>query len=225
MLDELGPAFAAHTHPADATPSPPWQPVSALLDASGDAWRTRTADVRAALERMAGGPVEERVAFATAHLGVVARILAPAFALAVVSSAVVPPDVWWQPAPGGMVPVSFAPPEPAAPGSLVDAVAGSVVPLVVDLTAAAAPTCPIAPAILLDNSASALNSSVTMLAAARPALAGRAADLADALLRRPPWTRAAPRVGAGFRRNSCCLIYRLSPGPPGPVCGDCVLRR
>ncbi|WP_035855399.1 (2Fe-2S)-binding protein [Cryptosporangium arvum] len=224
-LDELGPAFAVHTHAAGAPPPAPWQPVSTLLDASGDAWRARTAAVRRALEGMAGRPVEERVAFATAHLGVVARVLAPAFALAVVSSAVPPPDVWWRPVPGGMVPVSFGSPvTPVAPGSLVDAFADSVVPLVAGLTEAAAGTNPVAPAILRDNSASALNSSVTMLAAARPALAGRAARLADALLRRPPWSIAAPDVGAGFRRNSCCLIYRLDPGPPRPVCGDCVLR-
>ncbi|MFG1922587.1 (2Fe-2S)-binding protein [Cryptosporangium sp. NPDC048952] len=198
-------------------PAAPWRPVTELLDPAGRAWRARTAAVREAL----GGAVEERVAFSTAHLGVVARVLAPAFALAVTSSAVPSADIWWQPVLGGMVPLSFAASVTRVPAAgLLDAFTDSVVPLVVGMTSAAATTCPIAPAILWDNSASALNSSVTMLG---PAYADRAVPFANALLRRAPWGIPAPDVGDGFRRGSCCLIYRVSPGPPRPVCGDCVL--
>ena len=32
------------------------------------------------------------------------------------------------------------------------------------------------------------------------------------------------RAGPGFRRRSCCLIYRVFGRPQG-LCGDCVLRR
>ena len=39
-----------------------------------------------------------------------------------------------------------------------------------------------------------------------------------------PWLRDERHPpGPAFRRSSCCLFYRLAPGDPSAVCGDCVL--
>lgn len=226
-LRALGPAFAVDAHAAEAVPVAPWRPFGELL--AEPAWEARTDAVRRALAGMAGRPAEDvevRVALATAHLGVVARVLAPAFALAVLGTALpAAGDLWWQPVLGGPPPLSFPATLTRLPaGDAADAFTDRIVNgLVVGLTEAAARVCRIAPAILRDNGASAINSSAGMLAAARPELGDRAVRFADELLRQRPWRLAAPSVGAGFRRGSCCLIYRVGPGPPRAVCGDCVL--
>ena len=83
----------------------------------------------------------------------------------------------------------------------------------------------VSPRVLWGNVASAVNGAATMIAAARPDLAGRAAEAAAAMLRYPPL--AGTYQGhplRGFRRRNCCLIYRLSPERPA-YCGDCVLGR
>jgi hypothetical protein len=64
-----------------------------------------------------------------------------------------------------------------------------------------------------------------MIAAARPDLAGGAAEAAAALLGHPDLAGTYQgRPLHGFRRRNCCLIYRLSPERPA-YCGDCVLGR
>jgi ferric iron reductase protein FhuF len=79
--------------------------------------------------------------------------------------------------------------------------------------------------ILWGNAASAVHGAATVLAANRPDRAAPARQLAALLLARPPlrgtgtWT-----ADGGFRRRSCCLIYRAAAAPEA-ICGDCVLRR
>lgn len=236
-LGALGPAFAAGTHRPGARPEPPWRPFAELLDTP--AWHARTVAVRAALASMAQRPADEieaRVALATAHLGVVARVLAPAFALAVTSGEVLAPGgtpapgdvpgpggIWWQPLLGGPPPLSLPDAVVGVPaGELAAAFGASVGGLVAGVTDAAARVTRLSPVILRDNGASAINSAAGMLAAARPDLADHAAGLASGILRQPPW-ELSTAVGARFRRESCCLIYRAGSGPPRPVCGDCVL--
>ena len=83
----------------------------------------------------------------------------------------------------------------------------------------------VSPRVLWGNVASAVNGAATMIAAARPDLAGPAAEAAAAMLAHPALTGTYQgRPGAAFRRRNCCLIYRLSPGRPA-YCGDCVLGR
>ncbi len=81
----------------------------------------------------------------------------------------------------------------------------------------------VSPIVLQGNIASAVNAAAAMIAAARPGLATQAAAVRDALLSTPElagtWTSSA----AGFRRRSCCLIYRAAPAATAAVCGDCVL--
>jgi hypothetical protein len=81
----------------------------------------------------------------------------------------------------------------------------------------------VSPIVLHGNIASAVNAAAFMIATARPGLATRAAAIRSALLSVPDlagtWTSSA----AGFRRRSCCLIYRAAPAATSAVCGDCIL--
>lgn len=77
----------------------------------------------------------------------------------------------------------------------------------------------LAPGLLYGNIASALTGTARMLLAARPDLRDTIARTTGELL------DTGALVGAGqisdnlgFRRNSCCLYYRL---PGGGKCGDC----
>jgi ferric iron reductase protein FhuF len=81
--------------------------------------------------------------------------------------------------------------------------------------------------ILWGNAASAVNGAATMIGVARPDLAARAVTAADSLLDLPPLRGSGVRGPDGrFRRRSCCLIYRASPGAGrAAVCADCVLAR
>jgi ferric iron reductase protein FhuF len=86
----------------------------------------------------------------------------------------------------------------------------------------------VAPRLLWGNAASALVGALTVIVMARPELRPAAAGVASTLLE----TGALAGTGAlfvmnnefKFRRNSCCLYYRL-PGKNGALCGDCSLRQ
>lgn len=186
--------------------------------------RDRAGLVRRALAARAGCPVpgvELRVAASVTHLGVVARIIAPALAAQAVRY---PLDMrltglWWQDTPGGPVPLSV--PGPAAgitagPGPLLDEV---VTPITVTTAALAL----VSPRVLWGNVASAVNGAARQVAAARPDLAAAAWTTAAAFFRDPRLKTEHRPPGPSFRRSSCCLIYRLAAGKDGPVCGDCVL--
>jgi ferric iron reductase protein FhuF len=77
--------------------------------------------------------------------------------------------------------------------------------------------------VLWGNVASAVNSAAVQVAAGRPDLSDRAWAVAAAFLASPRLAREAQRPGPAFRRSSCCLIYKIAPGPTSGVCGDCVL--
>jgi ferric iron reductase protein FhuF len=86
----------------------------------------------------------------------------------------------------------------------------------------------VAPGLLWGNAASALVGALTVIVMARPELRPAAAGVASTLLE----TGALAGTGAlfvlnndlKFKRNSCCLYYRL-PGEHKSLCGDCSLRR
>lgn len=118
-LSGLGDFFAAATHRPGSPVRLPWRSMAEL---TGDppVLRERVAAVRAALAAAGGrGPeeVESRVAASVTHLGVVARVLSPYLALAVVAGRVPDhrlrlADLRWQPVLGGPYPLSL----PAGPG-------------------------------------------------------------------------------------------------------------
>jgi hypothetical protein len=231
-LAQLGPYFAVSVHlPGQPRPSP-WRPLSTLLDSPEDL-EQRIAEVRAALA--AGRPpdaVEFRVAASVTHLGVAARLISPALGTAVLLGRVLrmdPAEVRWQPVLGGPLPLSLPASALAGPGDrpgpgqlaseLRQELLGGPVRALTGLTAAMS----VSPIVLHGNIASAVNAAASMITTARPGLATRAATIRSALLSAPElagtWTQSAE----GFRRRSCCLIYRAAPAPTSAVCGDCIL--
>jgi hypothetical protein len=214
-VSALGPFFAVETHPVHAGPSAPWQPFSSLIEGPG--LRERVLATRAALAAGAAGEVELRVAASVTQLGLAARLLSPVLAAAVLAGVdldVDPGRVWWQPVLGGPVPLSL----PLAVGG-AEPLSGPIAAL----TAATQGICAVSPTVLWGNVASAVNGATTMIVAGRPELTATARAHAAGVLRRPPLNVADPRVGPGFRRTSCCLIYRVNPGRAAAVCGDCIL--
>ena len=236
LLAQLGPYFAVSAHPPGQSLPAPWRPLSSLLD-SPDDLRQRIADVRCALaaDRPADA-VEFRVAASVTHLGVAARLISPVLGTAVLLGRVPrmdPAQVHWQPVLGGPLPLSLPASalagrghqagegQPGA-GQLASELRQSLlqgpVRALTEVTAAMS----VSPIVLQGNIASAVNAAAAMIASARPELAGQAATLRNGLLNAPELARTWTGSAAGFRRRSCCLIYRAAPATPA-VCGDCVL--
>ena len=201
-----------------------------MLDSPEDL-RQRIAEVRAALA--AGRPpeaVEFRVAASVTHLGVAARLISPALGTAVLLGRVPrmdPAEVAWQPVLGGPLPLSLPasalaghrdPPGGQLASELRQNLLHGPVRVLTEVTAAMS----VSPIVLHGNIASAVNAAAAMIATARPGLAAQAAAIRRALLGAPElagtWTSGAE----GFRRRSCCLIYRAAPATSA-VCGDCIL--
>ena len=88
------------------------------------------------------------------------------------------------------------------------------------LVAAIGDITSVAEGLLWGNAASALVGALTVLAGARPAGAGTGGRLVAELLDLPPLRGTGTLGPRGFRRNSCCLYYRV---PGGGLCGDCAL--
>ena len=176
--------------------------------------------------------MEFRVAASLTHLGVAARLISPALGMAVLLGRVPrmdPAEVYWQPVLGGPFPLSLPasalagygdqPGTGQLAGELRRSVLNGPVRALTGVTAAMS----VSPIVLQGNIASAVNAAAAMIARARPDLASQAATVRSALLSAPElagtWTSSA----AGFRRRSCCLIYRAAPSATAAVCGDCIL--
>ena len=231
-LARLGPYFAVSMHPPGQSLPASWRPLSTLLDSPQDL-RQRIAEVRSALA--AGRPpdtVEFRVAASVTHLGVAARLISPTLGMAVLSGRAPrmdPAEVHWQPVLGGPLPLSLPASALAGPGprpgagQLASELRHSLLNGPVRALTAVTAAMSVSPVVLQGNIASAINAAAAMIATARPGLATQAATIRDALLSTPElagtWTSGA----AGFRRRSCCLIYRAGPAAIPAVCGDCIL--
>jgi Ferric iron reductase FhuF-like transporter/FhuF 2Fe-2S C-terminal domain len=245
-LTAFGPFFPVGSHPPGALPPPPWRPLSELFSPSGPL-ADRVAATRAALASRAGVPVdalEPRVAASTVHLGLAARLAAPALGAAVLGC---PLDLradglWWQEASGGPVPLSV----PVACGRHRDQAAGVsghpppgaggqepgpaewdrrlVDEVLAPMTAAVTRLVPVSGRVLWGNIASAVNTAAAQVARQRPDLAAGAWQAAARLFASPRLAGERNPPGPAFRRSSCCLFYRLAPGDRSAVCGDCVLR-
>ena len=225
QLAALGPFFALHTHHRDQPASTPWQELRTLVE-DPDVLRERVDGVRghlAAAGAQRPADVELRVAASVTQLGLTARLVSPALAVAVLSGSWPRPALAlarWQPVPGGAFPLSFDA-AAFAPGTPEDLLEGPVRDLVL-----ATAELSVSPKVLWGNVASAVNGAATVLAGARPDLAAAARAAATLLLASPALRGAAEPPGTGrFRRRSCCLIYRAAPGRAGALCGDCVLTR
>lgn len=208
----LGAALAFAEHARGESPSPPWQPLASRLGEA--ALRARIEHVRNSLPSPTGELAEPRVAASTEHLGLAARLVsahicARALGLSVDLTA---SEIWWQQEPGTLLQLSVArtaaPRNPLRDGAIEQ------------LTATVQQLYGVSPHVLWGNVGSAANSTVTLLRASRPDLVAAARGAADELLQDPRVDGGTLRAGPGFRRRSCCLIYRAGVG----MCGDCVLR-
>jgi hypothetical protein len=237
-LARFGPFFAVTTHTGSL--GPPWRTMSDLVtDATPLA--ARVAQVRAALAASAGrDDIEHRVAASVAHLGLTARLVAPALGLAVLGD----PDpeidltaVYWQDQLGGPFPLSLPesvlrsdPPgsaparsDTASPDVCLRAFLDGPV---LELVKATRTAVPLAPHVLWGNVASAIHSAGQLVRASHPELGARAVGIVDGALAHPLLRAEHDQLDGRFRRRSCCLIYRISG--PGPIssrslCGDCAL--
>ncbi|MFJ8471262.1 (2Fe-2S)-binding protein [Kitasatospora sp. NPDC094011] len=228
----LGPFFAFEAHGADG-PVEPWRSMAELLDRPG-ALAERVAGSRGHLAAAGGQPfeaVELRVAASVTQLGLVARVLSPAFGVAVLDGALFGyglREARWQPTPGGLFPLSLparAPVPAAEPAVLAERFAAEVLDGPVRELTEAFAEFGVPPRIRWGNVASAVNGAAGGVVRASPQLGVRARELAARLIDLPP-LRGAGTVaadGTGFRRRSCCLIYRAAPDRAGGLCGDCVL--
>lgn len=182
--------------------------MSELVD-DPDALAARVQKVRSAL--MGNGEPETRVAASVAHLGLVARLIAPMIGAAALGEPVSwsLADLAWQDQLGGPYPLAVSAADTPGPPA-VEAITGAFGPFGVS------------PKVLWGNVGSAANSAAQQVGRVRPDLAELARQAADAVLSDPRVDGGALRSGPAFRRSSCCLIYQLA-GDRAACCGDCVL--
>lgn len=221
-IAELGPQFRFELSDSAAVDGPgtAWRSISVLLDGS-DALGERYEQVRTVLSSMARAPVSFRVAASTGLLGLSARLLSPAFGAALLGRTIDLTAARWQPSPGGPLPLSFSVSAiSTAPTQHSDALLAGPITQLTQRTEAMS----LSPQVLWGNVASAVNGVVTVISSARPDLAAAAISRGAELLTHPRLRDAfAGSPGAGFRRRSCCLIYRIAPPGSRNYCDDCVL--
>lgn len=208
-LARFGPFFGLGTH---AVVSGPWRPMTDLVD-DPKVLAARINRVRQALSASAGGrAVDARVAASVTHLGLVARLVAPMIGAAALGRPVSWSlgDLAWRDELGGPYPLSVSA-RPVGGPAAVDALTDAGVRFGVSRK------------VLWGNVGSAVNSAAMQVRGARPELADAAQAAADGWLADPRIDGGMLRSGPGFRRTSCCLIYRL--GDRSTCCGDCVLTR
>lgn len=237
-LAAFGPFFAVQTHTLGSIPREPWHAMNELVEDPG-VLIDRVTAVRARLAAAGGqapDAVELRVAASVMHLGLVARLVSPALAVAVTSGNLLEVDLAstrWQRVLGRAFPLSLPrdtgtdtvghDPNPE-PQRLACLLASRVLDGPVRDLVEATRSLSVSRQVLWGNVASAVNGAASMIATSQPAWADRSRVIASLLLDQPPLRGTSiTSAGGGFRRRSCCLIYRAAPNADGTVCGDCVL--
>jgi hypothetical protein len=238
-LAALGPFFAVDVHPAFSAVAAPWHAMSELVDDPA-VLRNRARAVRAhlaAAAEKASEAVPLRVGASVTHLGLVARLVSPALAVAVATGEVLNLDLRctrWQPSLGAFpLSVQILTPmetgsglrgQPREPDQLAAVLASMVIDGPVRELVTATRSLSVSPRVLWGNVASAVNGAASVIATTRPSWAPRARALGSLLLDQAPLRGTSTRTPDGqFRRRSCCLIYRAARHPIDPVCGDCIL--
>lgn len=216
------------------TGAPPHAPLPTLAQAyAGPAAGPHPDPLAIRVRRVAHGirAPEPRVAASIAHQALAARLWSAALGCAALYGRV--PDLdphllHWDPTAGApddlwLTEVRARPGDTDTVADLV--LHGHLEPLAAALRARHR----LAPGLLRGNAASALASAGRLLEQwardnSRTDAADRARELTAHLLAHPLLDRAGTltETGPGFRRNSCCLYYRV---PGGGVCGDCCFPR
>jgi FhuF 2Fe-2S C-terminal domain len=193
--------------------------------------------VRSSLAVAAGRPpaaIDFRAAASVAQLGLCARLIAPALGAAALGHplSIDMMSTRWVPGLGGPFRLSLpdtaftAPSWQDSPASAPDVLAPLLrlldgpIRSLVGLTASLG----VSRRLLWGNVSSAINGAAVMLTAARPGFARESAAISSGVLRFPELIssyRGQPVIS--FRRQTCCLIYRVAKDAP-EYCGDCILR-
>jgi hypothetical protein len=213
LADDLagfGPFFVVAVHDSVVDP---WQSMGLLVEDPA-LLAARVDRVRAALAASGGRDPEQvdlKVAASIAHLGLVARVLAPTIGARALgwSAAWSLDDLAWQDQLGGPYPLSVA--SDLTPGEAA-----------VDAVTEAFGRFDVSRKVLWGNVGSAANSAAQQISRAYPELSPGARAAADEILVDPRIDGGALQSGPAFRRRSCCLIYQLA-GDRSACCGDCVL--
>jgi hypothetical protein len=201
-------------------------PFFTLGSGSGERPLADPEPVRDRIERVRGAlRCAERVAASLAFQGFAAQLASAPYAAAVVHGAVPalgPATVRWTRAgDGGWTPRTDG---TAVVG--VDELPALLDGLLAPLVGAVRAQVPVAERLLWGNAASTVAAAKRLLVVQRPGAAGRAAEVAEAVLAHGPFAGAGellpprdPDLVWTFRRRSCCLYYRV---PGGGLCDDCV---
>ena len=235
-LAAFGPFFAVDTHVPGSVPPEPWHSMNELVK-NPNALTDRIDAVRAGLaaaSKQSPETVEFRVAASVTHLGLIARLISPALALAITTGELLKVDLEntrWQPMLGGAFPLSVplcthtinydtkSKPERIADYLAIRVLNGPVRDLV-----QATRSLSVSPHTLWGNVASVVNTATSMIEICQPSLARRSRAIVTSLLSQSPLHHTSiPTTNGTFRRRSCCLIYRVTPIPTTAVCGDCIL--
>jgi ferric iron reductase protein FhuF len=196
----------------------------------------RIGSVRAALARRGGRRADEielRVAASVLHLGLVARLIAPALAALADQHRLDMRlgELWWQDTLGGPVPLSVPVGDDPGRGENRGENRGRsaeqychrlVEDVIAPVTSTLAGLVPVSRRVLWGNVASAVNSAARQVTAQRADPGSPAWTIAAAFLSSPWLARERQPPGPGFRRSSCCLIYRIAADRAGGICGDCI---
>jgi hypothetical protein len=232
-----GPFFVLDTDPptgpATGSPAPAWRRFTALTEEPAVLGQRVDAVARAVADR-AGievDRVDRRSAASLTHLGLTARLVCPPLGAALLGGMLLDLDasrLWWRDVLG---PVPLALPEPTgrpigsadvatAAAALASDLSDGPVAALVEAVAAVG----VSRKILWGNVASAVAGARAGLVAAAPEHAPRIRATVEGLLAMGAFAGAGafsgPAAARRFRRNSCCLYYRV---PGGGYCGDCVL--
>ncbi|MEV7188472.1 (2Fe-2S)-binding protein [Kitasatospora sp. NPDC093102] len=217
-LGAVGPYFALDTSPAGRPPAG-FRPLAELYGTGPDA--PLAARLRVVARRLGTG--EPRVAASILHLGLAARFWSVGLGSAVLLGTVPTLEHAWMRIPDQGPLDLWTPPEPARPaaGTLADQLHDVVLLGWLErLATAVRAVAPLSPRLLLGNAASALTGTLRVLDAHAPGAArALAAELLDRLPLAGSGTLHTGPSGTAFRRNSCCLYYRVGPG--AGLCGDC----
>jgi ferric iron reductase protein FhuF len=235
-LAAFGPFFAVDTHVPGSVPHKPWRSMNELVE-NPDALTDRIEAVRAGLaaaSKQSPDAVEFRVAASVTHLGLIARFISPALALAITTGELLMLDLEntrWQPMLGGAFPLSVPlcahtinHDTRSKPEHIAHYLANHVFNGPVRALVHATRSLSVSPHTLWGNVASAVNTATSMIEARQPSMTHRARAIVASLLNQSPLHNTSiPTTNGTFRRRSCCLIYRVAPVPTAAVCGDCIL--
>lgn len=222
---DLGPYFAITCYPGSTPDGGGWQPLAELV-CDPVALSIRIETVRA---RLSPGDrlVQRRPVASAVLLGLAARLLSPVLASAVADGRLLDlrlPGLYWRPSPDSGFPLAV-PADPTPVTDLVTGLAELLTGPIGELVASVRAACPLSPRVAWGNVGSALNGAAIVLGQQRPELTGHAYRLTAAVLASPPLGMVDPVAGSAFRRNSCCLLYRIVPAGRDALCADCVLAR